>query len=73
MQDVLFALQAHLACLLGTLLALQRDEIAIADDFGTDESFLEIGMYDARGLRCSVPLVNRPGAHFFYPGSEVSL
>ena len=48
--DVLLALQPHLARLLRTLFAPAGYEVVITDDFGTDEAFLEIGMDHGGGL-----------------------
>src|SRR5258707_7179830 len=51
LDDVFGAFEAHLAGILGALLAVGRDEILVGDGLGADEAFLEIGMYDAGRLR----------------------
>ena len=49
--DVIGAFEAHLAGVLGALLAAMGDEIVIGNGLGADEALLEIGMDAAGGLR----------------------
>ncbi len=51
LNDVFGAFEAHLAGILGALLAAAGDEIGVGDGFGADEAFLEIAVDDPRGLR----------------------
>src|SRR5256885_9984975 len=45
------ALEAHLAGILGALLAAAGDEVVIGDDLGGDEAALEVGVDHGRRLR----------------------
>src|SRR5262249_9447689 len=49
--DVLRPLDAHLAGVLGALLAAAGDEVLVGDRLGADEAPFEVGMDDARRLR----------------------
>ena len=48
--DVLLALEPHLARLLRALLALAGDEVGEGDDLGADEAVLEVGVDHAGRL-----------------------
>src|SRR5438045_2588594 len=71
--DIVLALEAQLARLLGALLAAVRDEVVVRRDLGADEAALEVGMDDARSLRRGRPGADGPGAHFLGPGGEVGV
>src|SRR5690606_24226687 len=73
LDDVVLAFQAQAAGFLGALLALEVDEVVIADGFGADESTLEIGMYDAGGLRCGGAGAQLPRTDFLHACGEVGL
>ena len=51
---------------------LVLDVIVEADDFGTDETALEVRVDDARGLRSLPAVLNGPRAHFLFSGGEVA-
>ena len=51
LHDVVGAFEAHLAGVLGALLAAAGDEIGVGDRLGADEALLEIAVDDAGGLR----------------------
>ena len=73
LDDVFLAFEAHFAGFLGALFAVVGDEIVVADDFGADEAFFEVGVDDAGCLRGGVAFVDGPGADFFDTGGEVGL
>src|SRR3546814_17943690 len=60
--DVLLALLAHLAGVLGGLLAAQGDEALVVDRLRLDEAALEIGVADAGGFRRRGSLLHGPCA-----------
>src|SRR5579883_2028199 len=70
LHGVLRAFQAHLARLLRPLLAAGSDEIRIGDGLGADETFLEVGVNDARGLRRLRALRHCPGMRFLRSHGE---
>ena len=47
------------------------DEVVVFDDFGADETFLEVGVDDSGGTGSLVALVDGPGADFGLAGGEV--
>jgi signal transduction histidine kinase len=65
--DVFLALEAQFPGLLRPRLALVGDEIVVGDDFGANESMLEVRVNDARRLRRRRPRMHRPGPHFLRP------
>src|SRR3954463_5953859 len=71
LDDVILALEPHLARFFRALLALAAHEIIEGDDLGTDESLLEVGMDHARGLRRRIAVMDRPGTDLLRPGGEV--
>src|SRR4029079_9885703 len=73
LDDVLAALEAHLAVLLRALLAFARDVIGKRDHLGANEPFFEIGVNDAGGLGRRIAVVNRPRADFLRTGGEIGL
>src|SRR6185436_8700210 len=73
LDDVFLALEAQLAGVAGTRLALEPEIVVVRDDLGADEPALEVGMDDARGLRRGSPDAHRPGAYFLLPGREIGL
>src|SRR5690606_26595469 len=73
LDDVVLAFQSQTAGFLGALLALEVDEVVIADGFGADEATFEIGMDDARRLRCGGTGAQLPGADFLHACGEVGL
>ena len=44
----------------------------IGNDLGFNEAFFEIGVNDSGGLRRFPTFNNRPAAHFFFAGGEIS-
>src|SRR6266404_2060167 len=70
LDDVFGAFEAHLAGILGALLAVARDEILIGDGLGADEAFLEIGMDDAGRLRRLAAPGNGPALCFLRADGE---
>src|SRR5690554_4546791 len=71
--DVFLAFQTPLAGILGAGFALVLHEIIVADDFGADESPLEIGVNYGGGLGGSGADFHGPGADFLNTGGEVGL
>ena len=70
---VVAALESHLTGFLRAVLSLAGDVIREADDFGADESLLEVGVNDARRLRRGAAVPDGPRANFLRPrGEEVS-
>lgn len=51
LDDVFLAFDRKFAGFADAGLAAQLDVIVVFDDFGTDEAFLEVSMYDAGALR----------------------
>ena len=70
LDDIVLALGAHPARLLGAGLAAVADEILIGDGLGADEAALEIGVDDAGGLGRLGAFLDRPGARFLGAGGE---
>src|SRR5262249_60132426 len=64
LDDVVLALEAHLAGLLGAKLATGSHIVVEGDGFGADEALLEIGMDAAGGAR-------RLGAGLHGPGTRL--
>src|SRR5574338_1272265 len=73
LHHVLLALGAHLARLLGPLLALEGDEVVEGDRLGADEAAFAIGVDHTGGLGRGVALVDGPGTDFLDAGGEVGL
>src|SRR5438445_13513372 len=69
--DVIGAFEAHLAGILGALLAAIEDEIVVGDRLGADEAFLEIAMDDPGCLRRLGAARDGPGARLLRPGGEI--
>src|SRR5438045_6597347 len=70
LHDVIGAFEAHLAGILGALLAATGDEIGIGDRLGADKALLEIAVDDAGGLRRLGAARDRPGARLLWPRRE---
>src|SRR3954468_14178691 len=73
LDDVVLALEAHLARFFRALLALAADEIGEGDDLRANEALLEVGMDYARGLRRRVAVMDRPGADLLRAAREIRL
>src|SRR6185295_19561638 len=71
--DVFLALEAQLAHIARARFAASRDVVIERDDFGTNETVLEVGMDYACGLRCSRARTHCPGADFLGPRGEKRL
>src|SRR6202012_3966986 len=72
LDDIFFALNPQLACLARLGGGPECDQIVVVNDFGGDESALEISVNHARGGGSLITGVNRPGACLFLPGGEIS-
>src|SRR5207237_10089600 len=70
LDDVIGAFEAHLAGILGALLAATGDEIGIGDRLGADKALLEIAVDDAGGLRRLGAARDRPGARLLWARRE---
>src|SRR5215831_12862934 len=68
--DVVLALGAHLAGVLGALLAAAGDEVGIGDGLGPDEAALEVSMDDAGRLWRRGAAPHRPGLRLLRSGRE---
>src|SRR5512145_2434808 len=66
LDDVFLAFRAHLAGILGALLALVGNEVFIGDGLGPDVALLEIGVNHASRLRSGITHMDRPGTHFLH-------
>ena len=55
LDDIFLAFGAHLARVLGALLALEGDEVVEGDGLGADEAALEVAVDDACGLGAVSP------------------
>src|SRR5512141_1152201 len=73
LDDVFAALEAHLAVLLGAVLALACDEVGEGDHLNPDEPPLEVGVDRTRGLRGGRPDRDRPRTHFLRARGEIRL
>ena len=73
LDDVLLALDAHLAGGADSGFSLIIDEVVVLDDLGTDEALLEIGVDDAGGAGGLVSLMDSPGAALVGAGGEEGL
>src|SRR3546814_9098304 len=62
LDDVVLALGAHLAGLLGAGLAAAADEVVVGDGLGADAAAIEVGVADAGGLRRPAVGIHGPGA-----------
>ena len=71
--DVVLALHADLAGLLGLLHRAELHQVVEGDDLGLDEAALEVGVDDAGRLGRGRALADRPGAGLLGPGGEVGL
>src|SRR4029079_15971333 len=69
--DIVAALEAHLAGFLGALLAVAPLVVRECDDLRADEALFEISVDDAGRLRRGCAMRNRPRAHFLRSGGEV--
>src|SRR3546814_13028301 len=70
LDDVVLALGAHLAGLLGAGLAAAADEVVVGDGLGADEAALEVGVDDAGGLRRPAVALHGQGARRLRAGGE---
>ena len=70
---VFLAFYGHLAGFLDGGLASQRDEVVVFDHFCADESFLEVGVDDAGGLRSLGAAEEGPGTDLVRARREVGL
>jgi hypothetical protein len=71
--DVLLAFRSHRTFLARSLPAVVADKGIVGDRFGTDESALEVGVYDAGSLGRGVAAMNCPGPNFLLSSREVGL
>lgn len=53
MHHILLTFEPEFADLFGTRLAFISDVVVVRDDLGTNKTLFEVGMNDARSLRCS--------------------
>ena len=67
LDHVFLAFGPHLASVLGGLLTLEVDEVLEGDGLGANETTLEVGVDDARGLRCGVADVDGQARTSFTP------
>ncbi len=72
LDDVFLAFGAHLAGFLGTLFALNLDEIVVRNRLGADKAAFKVGVDGRSCARGRVADVVRSGAHFLHTGGEVS-
>src|SRR5205807_3181559 len=70
LDDVIGAFEAHLAGILGALLAAASGKIGIGDRLGADKALLEIAVDDAGGLRRLCAARDRPGARLLWAGRQ---
>ena len=71
LDDVVLALEPHLAGFLGAGFAIERDEIVVGDGLGANKSLLEVGMDDAGGLWCPGAGRHRPRARLLRANGKV--
>ena len=70
-EDVFFAFEAVFAGFAGGGDAAEAGEVVVGNDLGLDETFFEIGVDDAGGLRGFPSFLDRPAADFFFAGGEI--
>ncbi len=70
LDDVVAPLGAHLAGVLGALLAVAGGEIPPRDGLGADEAALEVGVDGGGGLDCRAAALDRPGTRLLRPGGK---
>ena len=73
LNDIVFTLDTHLACLTDSGLGAVLDIVGVFDDLGTDEAFLEVGMDDTRTLLSLPAFLVRPCLHLHFSGSDEGL
>ena len=70
LNNVLFALDAHLACLADSSLRAILDIVVVLDDFSADKAFLEVGMDDASTLRSLPALLVCPSLDLHFASGD---